>query len=165
MQLLVGKNEVLSSNVRHLIVMCIHNEEVNASPHMVIKCMYAIGGYRMHGSAPWVLAKMRQTKLYEEQGVYAFSQLLRGKLDQASMTQSFVDCLVEVVDMIDPATPLFETLVLNNYHELLGHSNNLHQKCIRKVVHYLSEAISSQDEGQAQTQKDIAIFNMLEGII
>ena len=67
--------------------------------------------------------------------------------------------------MIDPTSHLFETLVLNNYHELLSHSTKLHQKCIQKVVRYLVDAISADSQDPKTIAKDIAMFNMFEGIL
>jgi hypothetical protein len=49
-----------------------------------------------------------------------------------------------VLDMMEPTEELFETLVLNNYSELLVQSKPLHDKCVRKVVYYMAASINSE---------------------
>jgi len=165
MQPMIVKKAELLVSARHYIKLAINSQEVNAAPHIVVKCMYAVGGYRILNAANWIVSHMKHSELYRIQGVHAFSQLLRGKIQAEDLTQAFMESLTTAVDMIDPTSPLFETLFLNNYNELLSHWTNLHHACVRKVVQYMVAAASAHDQPNTKAQMDIAIFNMFEGIL
>jgi hypothetical protein len=43
--------------------------------------MYAVGAYRLHGAAHWVLQQMRISESKKIQGIHSFSQMLKSKVE------------------------------------------------------------------------------------